>query len=273
MAHPQIACTQDPRVGADRGGRGDRRHHPLRAGAARRRRVRRAPGGRQAGREGRGARQHRVGEGVSEVFAPVGGEVIAVNGELEAHPELVNQDPYGERLAGAPQGGRGRRERRSWTPRPTRSSSPRRGALMHRYLAGEDDRRRMLAAVGVRRVEELFASIPAEVRCDELAAAAGAQRGGGAAGVLGARRQRTSPRTASPASSAPASTATSPRRWPTRCCSAASSSPPTRPTSPRSPRARCRRSSSSRPSSASSPGWTSPTPRCTTAPPRSSRRC
>ena len=32
---------------------------------------------------------------VSELFSPVSGEVIAVNGELEAHPELVNQDPYG----------------------------------------------------------------------------------------------------------------------------------------------------------------------------------
>ncbi len=31
---------------------------------------------------------------VSEVFAPVSGEVIEVNAELDAHPELVNQDPY-----------------------------------------------------------------------------------------------------------------------------------------------------------------------------------
>jgi len=33
---------------------------------------------------------------VSEVFAPVGGQVVAANAELEAHPELVNQDPYGK---------------------------------------------------------------------------------------------------------------------------------------------------------------------------------
>lgn len=32
---------------------------------------------------------------VSEVFAPVAGEVIARNDELEDHPELVNSDPYG----------------------------------------------------------------------------------------------------------------------------------------------------------------------------------
>ncbi len=33
---------------------------------------------------------------VSEVFAPVSGEVVASNDELEGHPELVNQDPYGK---------------------------------------------------------------------------------------------------------------------------------------------------------------------------------
>jgi len=32
---------------------------------------------------------------VSEVFAPVAGTVTAANAELESHPELVNQDPYG----------------------------------------------------------------------------------------------------------------------------------------------------------------------------------
>ena len=32
---------------------------------------------------------------VSEVFSPVAGSVTAVNAELESHPELLNQDPYG----------------------------------------------------------------------------------------------------------------------------------------------------------------------------------
>jgi glycine cleavage system H protein len=47
---------------------------------------------------------------VSEVFAPIGGDVIAANGELDRHPELVNQDPYGKgwlvriKAAGAPEG-------------------------------------------------------------------------------------------------------------------------------------------------------------------------
>jgi glycine cleavage system H protein len=33
---------------------------------------------------------------VSELFAPLSGEVVEVNGALGANPELVNQDPYGE---------------------------------------------------------------------------------------------------------------------------------------------------------------------------------
>jgi glycine cleavage system H protein len=33
---------------------------------------------------------------VSEIYAPVSGEVVAVNGALEATPELVNSEPYGE---------------------------------------------------------------------------------------------------------------------------------------------------------------------------------
>jgi len=31
---------------------------------------------------------------VSELFMPVGGEIIAVNDKLKESPELVNQDPY-----------------------------------------------------------------------------------------------------------------------------------------------------------------------------------
>lgn len=33
---------------------------------------------------------------VSELFAPLGGEIVEANGELEERPELVNEDPYGE---------------------------------------------------------------------------------------------------------------------------------------------------------------------------------
>ncbi len=33
---------------------------------------------------------------VSELFAPISGEVVEVNAELLKKPELVNQDPYGK---------------------------------------------------------------------------------------------------------------------------------------------------------------------------------
>ena len=33
---------------------------------------------------------------VSDLFLPIGGEIVEVNPELEEHPELVNQDPYGK---------------------------------------------------------------------------------------------------------------------------------------------------------------------------------
>jgi glycine cleavage system H protein len=32
----------------------------------------------------------------SDIFAPVAGEVVEVNGKLEEAPELVNKDPYGQ---------------------------------------------------------------------------------------------------------------------------------------------------------------------------------
>ena len=33
---------------------------------------------------------------VSDLFLPVGGEILGVNPALEENPELVNKDPYGE---------------------------------------------------------------------------------------------------------------------------------------------------------------------------------
>ena len=33
---------------------------------------------------------------VSDLFAPIAGAITARNEELDAHPELVNSDPYGE---------------------------------------------------------------------------------------------------------------------------------------------------------------------------------
>jgi glycine cleavage system H protein len=33
---------------------------------------------------------------VSEIYAPVSGEIVARNDQLDGRPDLVNQDPYGE---------------------------------------------------------------------------------------------------------------------------------------------------------------------------------
>lgn len=33
---------------------------------------------------------------VSDIFMPVSGEILETNAKLEANPELVNKDPYGE---------------------------------------------------------------------------------------------------------------------------------------------------------------------------------
>lgn len=33
---------------------------------------------------------------VSEIFMPLGGEIVAVNSNLEDSPELINQSPYGD---------------------------------------------------------------------------------------------------------------------------------------------------------------------------------
>ena len=32
---------------------------------------------------------------VSEIYSPVDGEILEVNKDLEAHPEMINEDPYG----------------------------------------------------------------------------------------------------------------------------------------------------------------------------------
>jgi glycine cleavage system H protein len=54
---------------------------------------------------------------VSDVIAPVSGEIVEVNATLADTPETVNDDPYGEGLAG--QGPLSDRPScdRSWTPR------------------------------------------------------------------------------------------------------------------------------------------------------------
>ena len=98
---------------------------------------------------------------VSDVIAPMSGEVIAVNESLSQSPEAINEDPYGE----------------GWLVR-VRLSDPSRGRFadgclrlprdpdVSTYTSVTDaDRDEMLAAIGVGSIDELFADIPPELRC------------------------------------------------------------------------------------------------------------
>ncbi|MFS7381007.1 glycine cleavage system protein GcvH [Rahnella inusitata] len=52
----------------------------------------------EVGREVAAGQDCAVAESVkaaSDIYSPISGEIIAVNGELEGSPELVNSEPYG----------------------------------------------------------------------------------------------------------------------------------------------------------------------------------
>ncbi|CAM3718709.1 glycine cleavage system protein GcvH [Rahnella victoriana] len=52
----------------------------------------------EVGREVAAGEDCAVAESVkaaSDIYSPVSGEIVAVNGELEGSPELVNSEPYG----------------------------------------------------------------------------------------------------------------------------------------------------------------------------------
>ena len=61
---------------------------------------------------------------VSDLYSPVTAKVVAVNGDLEGSPQLVNSDPYGEgwldRAAGRRRRPRATSSAACWMPTPTR---------------------------------------------------------------------------------------------------------------------------------------------------------
>jgi len=63
---------------------------------ARRRGVRRTARGRRRITAGEAFGVVESIKAVSDLYAPVSGEVVAVNEELFDRPELVNEDPYGD---------------------------------------------------------------------------------------------------------------------------------------------------------------------------------
>ena len=106
---------------------------------------------------------------VSDLFAPVGGDVVEANAELGANPELVNSDPYGRGwMIPSPSP-----TRPSWTacstPTHTTPSSPPADRTPMPYGPHTaDDRQRMLAALGLTSVDQLFEDIPVALRASQL---------------------------------------------------------------------------------------------------------
>ncbi len=126
-----------------------------------------------------------------DAFAPVSGEVIEVNADLEASPEWVNSDPYGKawlvKVRLSDQGeldeahgpevirdlrGRRRGEGRALiAPRRTLSGAEPHalGAVMTYIPHTDADREEMLRTVGIGAVSELFDPVPEKYRFPELA--------------------------------------------------------------------------------------------------------
>ena len=82
-------------VRVDGRGRG-LRHHLVRAGCARRDRLRRAARRRRRGDGGQPYGELESVKAVSDVFSPLTGEVVEVNEALQDEPQRVNDDCYGE---------------------------------------------------------------------------------------------------------------------------------------------------------------------------------
>ena len=125
---------------------------------------------RELGRQVEQGKEAAVVESVkaaSEVYAPVSGEVVAVNDAIAGDPAKVNADPMGEgwflklKLAD-PRQLDGLMDEAAY-------DEIRRGAGLMRYLPlTAADRRDMLATIGVRSIDDLFADVPAAARRDGL---------------------------------------------------------------------------------------------------------
>ena len=101
---------------------------------------------------------------VSDLLAPLAGEIAEVHTRLSEHPEWINEDPYGKRLDHRDQPGGPRSARRSHVR--GRLPGAREGARREvSYVPHTpDELRAMLARVGVASQDELFASVPAGLR-------------------------------------------------------------------------------------------------------------
>ena len=104
---------------------------------------------------------------VSDVFAPLSGEIMAVNEALRRHPR-ARSTPTPTARAGWSRSSSATRPR--WTPCstwPRTRTCCNRELTVSRYTSATDaDRQAMLDAIGVGSLDDLFAEIPAGVRLE-----------------------------------------------------------------------------------------------------------
>ena len=103
----------------------------------------------------------------SDVYAPIAGAVIEGNAALGSQPELINSEPYGARLDRAHEA-----ERRAAGPAERRRipGASRRGGLTMPFIPHTpEDVEQMLAAIGAKKIEDLFDEIPKDLRIESLA--------------------------------------------------------------------------------------------------------
>ena len=146
---------------------------------------------------------------VSDLYAPISGEVVEVNEALRDNPELLNTSPFGD----------------GWIAKVKLADPAELDALLdaaglrgadRRLMAysphTEADHRRMLArSSGSASIEDLFADIPHGRARHALRPAAAADRAGGARRAVAPGRAQ--PASRGSASWAPAPTDTWCRRW------------------------------------------------------------
>jgi glycine cleavage system H protein len=87
----------------------------------------------------------------SDVYAPIGGTVVAVNEALTDDPEAINNDPYGD----------------GWIVRLEPGGDEGELLTPDAYHT-DDDTREMLEAIGAESIDELFDEIPAALIIDSL---------------------------------------------------------------------------------------------------------
>ena len=109
---------------------------------------------------------------VNEIYSPVSGEVVEVNGELKDAPEKINADPHGAgwlvRVRLKNPVGDGRADGRSQLTRTYRRAAREGSFALMRYLPKSPaERAEMLAAIGVESIDDLFSSIPERFRLRE----------------------------------------------------------------------------------------------------------